>query len=79
MNLSLAFELQGPITADLVSKAWGLIKTEYPYFASTIHQDEYGQLNFKPGPKHVSLRQNPQNNEAQVIAHVGKQLATLMS
>ena len=47
MNISLAFELQGPVTADLIVKAWALIKQEYPYFASTIVQDEHGQLYFK--------------------------------
>ena len=47
MNLSLAFELQGPVSEELVSKAWSLIKKEYPYFASTIVQDEHGQLLFK--------------------------------
>ena len=63
MNLSLAFELQGPITADLISKAWGLIKTEHPYFASTIHQDEYGQLHFKSGTGEVSISvSNTQDN-----------------
>ena len=46
MNISLAFELQGPVTADLVARAWALIQQEFPYFASTIHQDEYGQLRF---------------------------------
>lgn len=68
MNLSLAFELQGPITADLVSKAWGLIKKEYPYFASTIHQDEYGQLNFKSASSgHVSL---PIDTSTTIIYHL---------
>ena len=47
MNLCLAFELQGPVGEELVSKAWSLIKKEYPYFASTIVQDEHGQLLFK--------------------------------
>ncbi len=56
MNISLAFELQGSVTADLISKAWALIKEEYPYFASTIIQDEYGQLHFKsPDSRQVYL------------------------
>lgn len=54
MNISLAFELQGPVTADLIAKAWALVKQEFPYFASTIHQDEHGQLHFKsPDPEKV--------------------------
>ena len=52
MNISLAFELQGPVTGDLVAKAWALIKQEYPYFASTINQDEYGQLHFNLPANH---------------------------
>lgn len=46
MNISLGFELDGPITADLVAKAWDLVKQEYPYFASCITQDEHSLLYF---------------------------------
>ena len=64
MNISMAFELQGPVTADLVAKAWALIKQEYSYFASTIIQDEYGQLHFKFPESH-------QVSRLQSIMHIG--------
>ena len=48
MNVTMACELQGPVTGELVSRAWGAVKREHPYFASTIYQDETGQLRLKP-------------------------------
>ena len=51
MNISLAFELNGPVTDELLLKAWSLVKKEYPYFSSSITQDKTGQLVFVPPTK----------------------------
>lgn len=50
MNISIAFELQGPVTEDLVLRAWSLVKKEFPYFSSSVIQDESGQLLFRTPP-----------------------------
>lgn len=42
MNISLGFVLEGPVSEELVLRAWDTVKKQYTYFSSTLQQDDTG-------------------------------------